>query len=193
MKTLYLWVSGEGWKSFEYTHISELKEEFAKRNIIVSDYANIGYSANIGDSAKIGDSANIGYYAKIGDYANIGHYANIGYYAKIGDSANIGDSAKIGDYANIGYYAKIGDYANIGHYANIGDYANPIIININGSKHFVRYWGEDRIDIGCEKHPIKDWIEIYEKLGKKENYTESEIKEYKGYIDFIANIHNNAK
>lgn len=90
----------------------------------------------------------------------------------------------------ISYSANIGDSANIGKSAYIVDYAKPIIINVNGSKHFVSYWGQNRIDIGCHSKSISEWDEIYAEVGKSENYTDQQISEYKKYIDFISDIHN---
>lgn len=42
MKTIYLQVLGEGWESFQYTNISELEEEFAKRRIMIGDDCELG-------------------------------------------------------------------------------------------------------------------------------------------------------
>jgi carbonic anhydrase/acetyltransferase-like protein (isoleucine patch superfamily) len=78
MKTIYLWVNGEGWKSFDFD-APETKQALIDRHITIGDYAEIGNYAEIGDSAKIG------YYAEIGDSAKIGYYAEIGDSAKIGD------------------------------------------------------------------------------------------------------------
>ena len=52
MKTIYLWVSGEGWKTFDFENC---KEELLQRNIKIGDRAKIGYGAKIGDRAKIGN------------------------------------------------------------------------------------------------------------------------------------------
>ena len=82
MKTIFLWVNGEGWKSFDFD-AEETKKALSDRHI------TIGYGAEIGDYAKIGDGA------KIGDYAKIGYGAEIGDYAEIGDSAKIGDKEVI--------------------------------------------------------------------------------------------------
>ena len=59
-KTLYLCVSGTGWTAFQYEKLSDLKTEFEKRGIYVSDSATIGDYATIGYSAKIGNSAKMG-------------------------------------------------------------------------------------------------------------------------------------
>ena len=66
---IYL-LKDETWKQYEGTK-KELQRELDKRNIYVSDSAEIGNSAKIGYFAKIGYSAKIGYYAKIGDSAEI--------------------------------------------------------------------------------------------------------------------------
>jgi hypothetical protein len=71
MKTINLWVNGEGWKSFDYD-AKETKQALKDRNIQIGDSAEIGNYAKIGDYAKIGNSAKIRDYAEIGDYAKIG-------------------------------------------------------------------------------------------------------------------------
>jgi hypothetical protein len=43
----------------------------------------------------------------------------------------------------------------IGYEAQIGYEARPTIIYIIGSSFPVSYWGEDRIDIGCQRHSIE--------------------------------------
>ena len=73
MKTIYLWVTGEGWKPFDLEK-EETKAALTEREISIGNYA------------EIGDYAKIGNYAEIGDYAKIGNYAEIGDYAKIGDN-----------------------------------------------------------------------------------------------------------
>ena len=59
MKTLNLWVNGEGWKPFEYNELKDIQAEFDKRGISIGDQASIGYEASIGWKASIGDQASI--------------------------------------------------------------------------------------------------------------------------------------
>ena len=61
MKTIYLQVLGEGWESFQYTNISELEEEFAKRRIMIGNYCELG------DRCELGDCCELGYRCKLGD------------------------------------------------------------------------------------------------------------------------------
>ena len=130
MKLLYLWVKNEGWKSFEYENIEELKEEFGLRGIVIRAGAVIGERAVIIAGAVIGERA------------------------------------------------------------EIGAGAEPIIISINGSGHFVSYWGQDRIDIGCNKDSIKKWLDKYVEIGKNNGYSDQQIEEYGKYINLINSIHN---
>ena len=98
----------------------------------------------------------------------------------IGYGARIGDDARIGDGASIGYRARIGDGVKL----LTGLY-------IYGSKHPVTYVGEGKLSIGCHCEPINWWIENYELMGKGEGYSESEILEYKTYIDLAKTFHEN--
>ena len=53
MKQLYLWVAGEGWKSFEYESLGDIKSEFEKRGITIGSNAYIGSNASIGSNEKV--------------------------------------------------------------------------------------------------------------------------------------------
>lgn len=70
-KTISLFEKVEGWKSFTFEKIEDIKNELMSRNIsigvgtIIGDRVKIGYGAIIENWAKIGDGAKIGYDAKI--------------------------------------------------------------------------------------------------------------------------------
>ena len=51
------------------------------------------------------------------------------------------------------------------------------------------YWGQDIIQIGCQQKSIKEWQKEFIEIGKENNYSEEEIKEYKNYIDIVAIMH----
>jgi hypothetical protein len=53
----------------------------------------------------------------------------------------------------------------------------------------VSYWGEDRVDIGCQHRSINEWLTDYEELANKNEFTPEQITEYRGYVEFIASIH----
>jgi hypothetical protein len=58
-----------------------------------------------------------------------------------------------------------------------------------GSRYPVSYWGEDRIDIGCQKRSIDQWLTDYAGIAAENNFTEAEIAEYRGYVEFIQSVH----
>jgi len=59
------------------------------------------------------------------------------------------------------------------------------VITITGSSHSVFYM-DGKIIIGCVEKTVAEWILDHEKIGKENNYTDAQIKEYKKYIDLIA-------
>jgi len=152
-KSIYLYGENYSKIKFEYENILDLKEELDKRKISIGDHASIGYGASIGDYASIGDHVSIGYRASIGDHASIGY------------------GASIGDRASIGYRASIGDHVKL--------QKNFYIVS---SKHCITYTGNDTLSIGCHNYTIDKWLEKFEIIGKKANYSETEINEYKQYI-----------
>lgn len=101
-------------------------------------------------------------------------------------------NASIGFGARIGYGARIGDRARIGDGARIGDNQTPQIIYIIGSRFPVSYWGEDRVDIGCQSRTIDEWLTDYQGNAEKYQFTKKEIAEYRSYLTFIKTQHKKA-
>ena len=60
---------------------------------------------------------------------------------------------------------------------SIGDGAIPIIIYITGSRFPVSYWGEDRVDIGCQSRSIEGWLTDYTGIAEEHGFTAEEIPE----------------
>ena len=90
---------------------------------------------------------------------------------------------------SIGYGASIGDGASIGEGASIGDDVKLIkCIYIVGSKHSLTYTGKRTLSIGCHNYPIDRWLESFEIIGKKEGYSNDQIKEYGEYIKAIDQL-----
>ena len=83
-------------------------------------------------------------------------------------------------------------HITVGNGAHVGNGATPTIIYIIGSRGNVSavfYWGEPRIDIGCENHSIDDWLKTGLDIAAKHGFSESEVAEYRRYIEMIAAIH----
>ena len=64
---------------------------------------------------------------------------------------------------------------------------NLPIVTIIGSRHTFQFLN-DIIKIGCHEYSIDYWLENYKTIGKSENYTEAQIKEYGKYIMMIKNL-----
>ena len=99
-------------------------------------------------------------------------------------SITIGNEATIGDEATIGYRATIGNEASIGYRASIGK-----TIFITGSGNTVNYYGLDVIHIGCIRKTIAEWQQQYREVGRENDYSDEQIREYGAYIQMIAELH----
>lgn len=93
-------------------------------------------------------------------------------------------SITIGDEARIGYRASIGSRASIGDRARIGK-----TIFITGIRNPVNYYGLDVIHIGCIRKTIAEWQEQYPEVGRENDYSDEQIREYGAYIQMIAELH----
>lgn len=56
-------------------------------------------------------------------------------------------------------------------------------------KHSGYYFGLDEITIGCHKYPIKEWLTRFEEIGKKEGYSDAQIKQYGRFIKACAKLY----
>ena len=94
---------------------------------------------------------------------------------------------------SIGDRASIGDGASIGYGASIGDGARIKTLFITGSRNTISFYGIDVIHIGCIKKTIEEWKDQYVSIGKENDYTEDQIKEYKAYIDICSSLQETMK
>jgi hypothetical protein len=56
-------------------------------------------------------------------------------------------------------------------------------------KHSGYYFGLNEITIGCHKFTIEKWLAEYKELGKKEGYTDEQIKQYGRFIPACAKFY----
>jgi len=64
-----------------------------------------------------------------------------------------------------------------------GDAFSISPLQIQGSRHFVNVASHSKVRIGCYEQTVAEWQKRFRAIGKENNYTPSEIKEYKLYID----------
>jgi hypothetical protein len=60
------------------------------------------------------------------------------------------------------------------------------IISVIGSRHSFKF--SENIKIGCYEFSVDYWLENYENIGKKFNYTPKQIQEYLRYIKLIQKL-----
>jgi uncharacterized protein YjbI with pentapeptide repeats len=70
---------------------------------------------------------------------------------------------------------------------------NKAVLTFIYNKHTAYYFGDDKIQIGCEKHSIEHWIKNFAKIGKSNGYSEAEIEKYGKFIKGCANIQKEMK
>ena len=87
----------------------------------------------------------------------------------------VSKSAKIGNCGEIGYDVQIGNGVKI--------LKNPLYIVTPRNQSFVNCCGDGNIQIGCQTHSYAYWLNNYESIGKKYEFTDPEIILFKSYID----------
>jgi UDP-3-O-[3-hydroxymyristoyl] glucosamine N-acyltransferase len=153
----------------------------------------------VGAESRIGDYTTIACHTSIDDYVSIGNDTNICHTTFISNRVSIGNYTYIGSRSFIGHRTAIGNHVNIGNGtfipddAKIEDDKTPTCISINGTRYGLAYWGEDRINIGCQSKTIEEWLTDYEEIADEYDFSEKEIAEYMAYVKFIASIHGNNK
>ena len=69
----------------------------------------------------------------------------------------------------------------------IGAYLKRLI-EINGSVHRLQYYN-NQLRIGCYEYPLAYWLIMYDTIGRENDYTEEQIREYKAYMDMLKQFY----
>lgn len=64
-------------------------------------------------------------------------------------------------------------------------------LQIQGTRHFVNISEKGKLKIGCKDFTFDFWLKNFKEIGKAENYTADEIKEYELYINLAAKLYAN--
>lgn len=177
MKTIFLG-DMDNIVTFQCENTTELRSELAKHDISPGDELSIGDTVYIGRGVSIGEGVSILDEVSIDDRVHIGNRVFIGNKALIQNGAFIGNGVHIGDGAVIGERVYIGDGASIDE--------NVVLsrtFHLVGSMHSITYTGNGTLSIGCHHKQISWWQKYYKAVGKKANYTDEEIEEYRKYIE----------
>ena len=99
-------------------------------------------------------------------------------------------------YGNAEVYgnARVSGDAEVSGNARVsGDAWEKSPLQIQGSRHFFNVCARATIKIGCIINSFDWWSENFERIGKSKGYTESEIEEYRLYIELAKTIYKEVK
>ena len=148
-------------------------------------YGNASVSGNAwvyGDARVFGNASVFG---------NARVYGNARFYgdARVYDDAWVfGDAWVYGDASVYGNARVYGDAWVYGNARVYGDAWEKSPLQIQGTKHFVNFCAKGKLKIGCYELDLDVWIKEFEYIGKKNGYSESEIKEYSLYIKLAKEL-----
>jgi hypothetical protein len=99
------------------------------------------------------------------------------------------DNAQVYDNAVVYCYARVYGDAQVSGNARVsGDAWVETPLFIQGTKHGVSNSSYGKLSIGCVTLTFAEWKKQYRALGKREGYTEKQIKEYGAIIALATKI-----
>ena len=104
-----------------------------------------------------------------------------GVFVKLGDDVKLGCYVKLGDDVTLGDYVKLGHCVKLGDGVTLGN--TPLAIQ--GTRHLATNGEPGKIQIGCVVYTFAVWKRHFKEIGKAQNYTPAQIKEYGKIIEFI--------
>lgn len=93
------------------------------------------------------------------------------------------ETTKYGDARVSGNALVLGNAQVYGDARVYGDAWDKSPLQIQGTRHFFTTSSKTEITIGCKTFKFDFWKKHFKNIGKEENYTDMEIKEYGMYID----------
>ena len=135
MKTLYLWENG--WTPFHYNDLSDLKDEFAARGIMLGNGCKLGDGCELGDGCKLGDDC------------------------ELGDGCKLGDDCKLGDGCELGNGCNVSKSLFISASRHVVSYWGVDAIQIGCTRHTISEWQAHFRKIGEAENYTPEQIEEY--------------------------------
>lgn len=172
-------------------YLLEIEEDIEVGNNVV-----FGNVVRLGKRVALCSDINIGSCVIIKDDCTLGSSISIGEFVKMGNRCLICSGVKIGEKVKLFNNVRIDAWATIYDgvilRSNVQIEAGAVIkktpLQIQGTRDFCYYAGKDIVAIGCRRFSIRHWRKYYRKIGEDSGYTESEIMEYKGYIDLFSTV-----
>ena len=104
-----------------------------------------------------------------------GVFVRLGDYVRLGDNVTLGDGVELGDNVTLGNYVTLGDGVEL----------DDTPLAIQGTRHLATNGEPGKIQIGCEVYTFAAWKRHFKEIGKVQEYTPTQIKEYGKIIEFI--------
>ena len=112
--------------------------------------------------------------------------------ATVDASAFVGSDAQVHGNARVYGNARVSGTARVSGDAQVSGSAwktSPLYIQ--GSKHGLTNSAYGYLNIGCIKLPFSEWKKRYKEIGKEQNYTPAQIKEYGKFIALATTLGRN--
>ena len=164
------WVSGDAWV-FGNARVYDNARVFG--DAWVSGDARVSGNARVYDNAMVSGDARVS-----GDAWVFGN-------ARVYDNAMVFGDARVSGDAWVFGNARVYDNARV-----FGDAWEVPPLQIQGSRHYFNICKYGYIKIGCIEKSIDEWEREFEIIGKENNYTELQIKEYGLYIQLAKQLYN---
>uniref|UniRef100_A0A6M3K680 Polymer-forming cytoskeletal protein n=2 Tax=viral metagenome TaxID=1070528 RepID=A0A6M3K680_9ZZZZ len=150
----------------------------------VSGDARVFGNARVYGDARVYDDAQVYGDARVYDDARVYGDARVSDNTWVYGNARVSDNAQVYDNARVHGDAQV--YSNARVYGDARVHGDAWLITplcIHTTKFSVCISSKTKISIGCETYTPKEWDKIGERIAKNNDFTKTEIEEYKLYID----------
>ena len=144
-------------------------------------FVKLGYNVRRGDNVKLGNRVTLGDYVRLGDNVTLGDGVRLGEGVTLGNYVRLGNYMRLGEGVTLGNYVTLGNRVTLGDGVELGD--TPLAIQ--GTRHLATNGEPGKIQIGCEVYTFAAWKRHFKEIGKVQEYTPTQIKEYGKIIEFI--------
>jgi len=160
----------------------------SEKNLSQHDKCWVSGNARVYGNAQVSGNAWVSGDARVYGNAQVSGNACVSDDARVYGDAHVSGDARVYGDAHVSGDAWVSGNARVSGDSNIYGKFSESPLQIQGTRHFVCVPTVGRIRIGCIDLPIAEWLEKGEKIGKKNNYTDKQIAEYKKYIQLAKDL-----
>ena len=127
--------------------------------------------------------------ATVEETAYIGHDAWVYGDARVYGNALVYGNARVFGNAWVSGDARVSGDAWVSGNARVsGDAWAASPLYIQGSRHAITNCSYGKLSIGCITHSFSEWKKLYKSIGKENDYTPDQIKEYGLHIEHAIKV-----